>query len=146
MVAYGVPAIVQYIETNEDPQTLCTQLGLCSSSKINIIEEVVNNKAPQQDACSLCELAISYIEGWLAQNATVQQIEQALEKLCNLIPQLAATCDAIVEQGLPQIIAWIEQNQTPTQVCTELGLCSSTKYIPRPNLNKPQMKISINRG
>lgn len=59
MVAYGVPQIIKYIQTNDNPTQLCQQLGLCSS-------EVTIEDMPKQYMCPFCELVVSYIEGWYA--------------------------------------------------------------------------------
>jgi len=76
--------------------------------------------------CGSCEIVIQIIETYVENNATEQQILQALDTLCTLFPQYQATCDQIASQTLGQIISYIEDNETPTQVCTQLGLCSSS--------------------
>jgi len=80
--------------------------------------------------CAACETIITMVEGWVASNSTEQQIAQYLENICLLVPGYTAVCDAIVSQGVAQIITWIKQNETPQTICTQLGLCSSTKIVP----------------
>jgi len=116
-VAMGVPQIINYIKNNEDPLTLCSQMGLCAARKLRDVN------------CYMCTYVIQSIEGWLEQNATVQQIEQNLEQLCSLIPGFESQCDAIVAQEVPQIVQWIEQNETPEDICSQLGFCNSTRKM-----------------
>jgi len=123
-VAWGIPDIVNYIKTNEDPTTLCSQMGLCSAKKPK-----APKKIPKDVNCDMCTYVIGAVETWLEQNATVQQIEQNLEQLCDLIPGFTAQCDAIVVAQVPQIVQWIEQNETPTSICTQLGFCTSTRKM-----------------
>jgi len=75
--------------------------------------------------CSACEAVITLVEGWVANNSTEQQIAQYLETVCLLVPGYTAVCDAIVSEGVTQIITWIKQNETPQTICTQLGLCTS---------------------
>lgn len=82
-----------------------------------------------QGECDICQTVVQLIEGWVESNATVSQIEQYLDGICNLIPSYGAICQAIVNQGIPEIIQYIEQNETPQQICTQLGLCSSVTLI-----------------
>lgn len=35
--------------------------------------------------CMMCELAMSYVKSMLSKNATEQQVEQTLEKVCNYL-------------------------------------------------------------
>jgi len=122
-VAWGVPDIVNYIKTNEDPTTFCNQAGICATkSQPKIVK-------PKDVNCYMCTYVIQSMESWLEQNATVNQIEQNLDQLCALIPGFESQCDAIVAQEVPQIIQWIEQNQTPDQICSQLGFCNSTRLI-----------------
>jgi len=77
--------------------------------------------------CATCELVINFIEGYVENNSTESQILQVLDSVCSLFPSYATTCDAIADQGLAQIIAWIQQNESPQTICTQLGLCTSSK-------------------
>jgi len=77
--------------------------------------------------CAACETVITMVEGWVASNATEQQITQYLETVCLLVPGYSAVCDSIVSEGVAEIITWIKENETPQTICTQLGLCSSIK-------------------
>ena len=38
--------------------------------------------------CGICETVIQYVDSLLQDNATEAEIEQALEKVCNFVPDL----------------------------------------------------------
>jgi hypothetical protein len=63
--------------------------------------------ASAQSYCPLCEFAVQYIEGYLQQNYTQEQIIRQLEVICALAPSGAREqCDAFVEYYVPVIIAY----------------------------------------
>eukprot|EP00026_Physarum_polycephalum_P015257 Phypoly_transcript_15895.p2 GENE.Phypoly_transcript_15895~~Phypoly_transcript_15895.p2 ORF type:complete len:113 (+),score=18.60 Phypoly_transcript_15895:545-883(+) len=84
---------------------------------------------PQADAleCEACHVIVNAIDSWLAENSTVGYVDARLFKVCALIPHAAKTCDAIVVAGVPQVINWIETNETPEIACgpTQLKVCTS---------------------
>lgn len=41
--------------------------------------------------CEVCEMAVRYIDGILEQNATEAQIEAAVQKVCNFLPEATRT-------------------------------------------------------
>jgi hypothetical protein len=59
------------------------------------------------------------------QNATIAEIEARLDAICALAGPYASECAALVDQYLPQIIQYVEKNETPANVCMQLGLCNN---------------------
>jgi len=86
----------------------------------------MSSPAKAQD-CATCEYIISIIETYAENNQSEEFILQALDSLCTLFPSYASTCDAIAAQGLDEVISWINQNESPQTICTQLGQCSSSK-------------------
>jgi len=125
IIAAGVPQVIEWIATNENSTVVCGQLGLCSSVQIPVVPK-------PEDNCDDCETLIGFIENWVEQNATESQIVTYLEGICALVPNYQVVCDTIVETEVPQIIKYIQQNQPPSVVCQELGLCSSKKIQNKP--------------
>jgi len=82
--------------------------------------------ASAQQYCAPCEGLIGMIESYITENSTETQILQALESLCQLIPgSFGQECmQAIVDNG-PGIIQDLINQESPTVVCTQLGLCTS---------------------
>jgi len=116
-VEWGVPDIVNWIETNEDPTTVCSEMFICAKPKV------------RQANCYMCTYVIGAMESWMEQNATVNEVEQYLDQLCTLVPDMQAQCTAIVNTGVPEVISWIEQNENSTQVCAQLGFCTGRNRV-----------------
>jgi len=125
IVVYGVDKVIAYIENDQPPSVVCGEIGICAAKKMVVHKAKPKPKARDEN-CFLCETVIETVEDWVENNASIAEIEQNLEALCALVPGLQAQCDAIVEQGVPQIVAWIQKNESPTQVCEQLGFCNTT--------------------
>jgi len=116
LVAYGVPALVAYLQNNGDPQKLCAALGLCSTPP-------VIKAGPY---CGYCQTVVASVESYLEQNATVEEIEQNIDQLCQLLPAgFNIYCESFVIPQIPTIIQYLEQKYTPQQVCGQIGLCAA---------------------
>eukprot|EP00003_Mantamonas_plastica_P025549 TRINITY_DN5029_c0_g2_i2.p2 TRINITY_DN5029_c0_g2~~TRINITY_DN5029_c0_g2_i2.p2 ORF type:complete len:471 (-),score=146.41 TRINITY_DN5029_c0_g2_i2:236-1648(-) len=112
--------IINMLLQKENPQTICTQLGLCKSTAV--VEQVQNG-----ELCVLCEFVMSKLEGLLQNNASETKILNALEKVCSYLPKsLSGECDAFIQQYGPQIFQLIVQKEPPKTICTQLGICSGT--------------------
>merc|ERR1712119_26973 len=71
---------------------------------------------------------VTDIDEFLVSEPTEQQIVEFVEQLCQaigaILPDLVATCNALVEAQLPSIIEGIvNDNLNPTEVCTSIGMC-----------------------
>jgi hypothetical protein len=75
--------------------------------------------------CSGCEMLVSAIEGWVEQNATVAEITQYLDQLCALVPGIGPVCTQFVNYGIEYVVAYINQNENPQQICTQMGFCTA---------------------
>ena len=106
---YG-PAVLILIEDELTPDEVCKSLGLCSKteqglfliwfsgsviivqfalfSKFSAFIEASKPKKNVEDGelCIVCETLVQYLDSMLSQNATQQEIEEALEKVCNFLP------------------------------------------------------------
>ena len=57
---------------------------------------------------------------------TQEEIENALEKVCSLLPaKYTAECDDFVKDYTPMIIHLLIQDVAPETICTLLQLCST---------------------
>jgi len=123
------------IEQTENPTEVCTQLGLCSSAALI--------KQARDTNCFLCEQVIGAIEGWIDSSSTISEIESNLQTLCSFVPGFTATCDAIIDAGVPTVVNWIVKAENSTVVCGQLGVCGSAKivYKPKPKQDDPNCDI-----
>ncbi|ELR24454.1 proactivator polypeptide, putative [Acanthamoeba castellanii str. Neff] len=80
--------------------------------------------------CTICEFAASYVEGFIAANATEQEMISAIETVCDAAPApLSTLCDNFVQNYLPKVIAALVSSEPPATVCTQLGLCAPSSKM-----------------
>jgi len=135
LVATYLPQMIAWVEKNENPTAFCTQIGLCTSQKKfkpkPIVRERRDESAEEQGAaCQICQVVMGYVEQFVAQNNTIAEMETALDSFCNALPSpLSSMCTSLVNQYLPQMVAWIVKKEAPAAFCTQVGLCSSGKVL-----------------
>lgn len=124
---YG-PVIIDYIINKEDPQTLCTQIGLCK-------REMPAQEEPPHPAplggleCAACEYLMSLAESVLGNNATEQEIVKFVDQVCTLLPGvLKAPCEAIIDEYGPELIQFLINREDPATFCGQIGLCKKTEH------------------
>jgi len=137
MVAQYVPQMIQWIVEGETPTAFCTQVGLCSFHKHHKDEvHILAKRDVQQGTCTVCELVVKYVEGYVQNNQTEQQIIQQLEQICDLLGPLSQTCDQFVEQYTPQLISWIVNGNSPQAFCASVGLCAAKQHKQHNSIHK----------
>ncbi|XP_066536220.1 prosaposin [Hoplias malabaricus] len=120
---YG-QAIIELLVQEADPKTICTLLGLCKGAGRAFIPVLEKADFEAGDFCDVCKMAVRYIDGILEQNATEAEIEQAVEKICNFLPdELKTQCDQLVQQYEPLLVQLLLQTLDPDFVCMKLGAC-----------------------
>jgi len=74
--------------------------------------------------CALCGMAVNEVEGFVAENISEDVIEEKIkEDICNIINgELQQMCDDLVQQ-IPFIIQDIEETDSVSVVCVDLGYC-----------------------
>ncbi|KAK3891987.1 hypothetical protein Pcinc_004153 [Petrolisthes cinctipes] len=74
--------------------------------------------------CVMCQFALHFLQNMLEQKDTRGDIEDAVERLCDLMPQsIAEQCEDYVEAYGDQVIELLAQEMDPSQICPELHLC-----------------------
>ncbi|KAK3730950.1 hypothetical protein QZH41_008840, partial [Actinostola sp. cb2023] len=111
-----------------DPNMVCAELGLCKSQYKEFRNEVNNIGATPQ--CELCQLLVQKLDSLITLNSTQEEIEQALQQVCNLLPSAYKTeCDDLVKQYTPAILDVLANEFSPDMICSAIGLCSSSKAL-----------------
>ncbi|KAJ7383615.1 hypothetical protein OS493_026801 [Desmophyllum pertusum] len=143
------------LELLSDPKQVCTALGLCTSMKNKKVDaKLIMSSLPMKTIlapalvavkpklaaikskpykaspeCILCEWLMEKLATILKQNATEQDIEEALDKVCSLLPSSVSTeCQNFVDEYAPAIIAILVQELDPSMVCAALKLCTSVEH------------------
>ncbi|XP_073239351.1 prosaposin-like [Porites lutea] len=134
-----------------DPQQACTALGLCQSKQKKVIaaklimstlplaknflsskpKKAILKSKPYKASplCVLCEFVMTELKTLLSENATQEEIKEALEEVCSLLPStIQSECKQFVEQYEQAIIEILVQELDPSMVCTALNLCASKKH------------------
>ncbi|EGG24430.1 saposin A [Cavenderia fasciculata] len=122
------PLIIQYLENKEPAATVCSQIKLCptNGNKSGKPCAEKKQKALGNEECAVCTFVVSYAEQLLADNKTLGPIETFLEAECDkFLPKYASTCNAAISNYLPEIIQYLENGQTPAQVCQEIKFCTA---------------------
>uniref|UniRef100_A0A8B9H2W0 Prosaposin n=1 Tax=Astyanax mexicanus TaxID=7994 RepID=A0A8B9H2W0_ASTMX len=120
---YG-QAIIELLVQEADPKTICTVLGLCKGASRAFIPVMEKADFQAGGFCDVCKMAVRYVDGILEQNATEAQIEEAVRKVCNFLPdEFKTQCDQLVQQYEPLLIQLLLQTLDPDFVCMKLGAC-----------------------
>src|SRR5262249_24473291 len=108
--------------------------------------------------CDICTWVVSEAEQMLESNKTEQEIITDLDKVramiarsealliwslkkilhlqaCGIFGPFAAECQSLVATYVPQVIALLEQKVPPSQVCQQIGLCTSARPMAVPKKN-----------
>jgi saposin len=135
-IASEGPALIQLLIENEPPSVICAQVKMCTSAGAVTTSTKAVGAPKAGTLCNICTFIAGAIEQYLAQNATVQEIINGLDNICNALPSsLSGICVATVQQYTPQLIQWLLNNESPQVACQQVGLCSSavvTKAVARP--------------
>ena len=95
-----------------------------SSAITNFEVEKISNSSVGD--CTLCVFVANYVEGYLEQNYTIAQIDTLLDRVCTLGPDsFIPECRDFINTEVPVIIEEFENYETPEEVCTQMGFCSS---------------------
>ena len=107
--------------------------GLCMASAIPAkkVSPVMTYKQAMRAksiGCDICTFVVTEIDKILVAAETEQAAIDAIEQLCaqldSIFPGATASCNALVETYLPQIIEGLVNNQlSPASVCGTLTLC-----------------------
>uniref|UniRef100_V9KI50 Proactivator polypeptide-like protein n=1 Tax=Callorhinchus milii TaxID=7868 RepID=V9KI50_CALMI len=124
---YG-KAVIQLIMEEMSPDLVCTFLGLCLGSDHNVVEKINPKELEAGPLCEVCKIVMQDIINLLETNATEAEIEAALDKVCNLLPEgIRDECDQLVAQYGSAILQMLMQVFDPDFVCIKIGVCETGK-------------------
>ncbi|XP_051773653.1 prosaposin [Ctenopharyngodon idella] len=119
--AYG-QAIIELLVQEADPKTICSFLALCNG--VSHVPVMDKQQFEAGDFCAVCKMAVRYVDGILEQNATQAEIEDAVRKVCNFLPDsVRDECNQLIEQYEPMLVQLMLQALDPDFVCMKLGAC-----------------------
>lgn len=106
--------IIDLLADETDPGVVCSVIDLCPD--VRLVKKFA--------FCPLCQNAIHFIQTELEDPRTEQQIEDAIKKVCTIVPQAEARqCNEFVSQYTALIISVLGEEIDPSLVCPALKLC-----------------------
>lgn len=114
--AYG-DQVIELLAQEIDPAKVCQMIHLCPAQPESM---------PRKDdvSCVMCEYAITQLDKMLGDHKTEEEIRQALDQLCSVLPKtVRAECQLFVDTYTDQVIRMLINELTPDQICIELHLC-----------------------
>ncbi|KAK6187954.1 hypothetical protein SNE40_005870 [Patella caerulea] len=119
--------VIELLVQEVDPKVICRLIGLCSATMYlpkPKVPYMTVNRAGDSPVCDVCEMIVNYLDEALKNNATAQDLEMALEKVCSILPQAYRTrCDSLVDTYGPYILQLLSEVANPREVCEKLSLC-----------------------
>jgi len=124
--------ILNFIANDLNPNQVCEAMNLCGD---NLLVEEIQPLEIQQtvgdETCVLCEYVVTTLDKMVTDKANEQEIKDALEKLCNMLPSsISKQCDSFVETYTDLIIDLLTKDVSPEMICTNLGLCKKDMVRP----------------
>uniref|UniRef100_A0A8D3BW59 Prosaposin n=1 Tax=Scophthalmus maximus TaxID=52904 RepID=A0A8D3BW59_SCOMX len=120
---YG-QAIIELLVQQADPKTVCAMLALCNDASRAFVPALDQTRFKDGAYCKVCKMAVDYIDGILEKNATEEQIEEAVRKVCSFLPDsLTSECDQLIVQYEPMLVQLLLQMLDPDFVCMKVGAC-----------------------
>jgi len=121
------PEAIQLVIQQESPSVVCTQVGSCTFGQLRLLQKAKKvKKINGAIECSLCQAAVGYAEAYVTANTTEQQVETLLDKACAIFPNSTQQmCDGIVNTLVTDGFQLIINDEPPSVVCTQVGLCTS---------------------
>ncbi|KYQ89751.1 saposin B domain-containing protein [Tieghemostelium lacteum] len=136
LVQSYLPEIISFLSNKVSSSVICQKIGMCSN-------KTATKTVGGAVECSLCEFLVSTIEKYLSGNATETQIIQFLDNDCKIFGGLANTCQSLVNQWAPTIIAKLLNNEPPATVCQQIKLCTSSSFANKSKKDKESQVLCL---
>ncbi|CAL1543582.1 unnamed protein product [Lymnaea stagnalis] len=132
-VSSYTPGLVSLL-SHFPPDQVCALIKACQLPPLRV-QKAVFEKASMSEKpslkgdnlCILCEFIATTLENLLLENETESQLIAALEKMCDVLPSMTDECKSVVDEYGPLVIKLLIQKLKPSQICSILSLCPSTK-------------------
>lgn len=137
-VAANVPVIIDYIEQKVPANEICVLVKACDKPEDSFAAtatvvlaadpfEVVESSAL---GCEMCEVVTAGIEFLIGQNSSEAAIVAAVDKVCTILPSaMQGLCTTLINTYGPQIIQGFLNKETPTVICQQIKLCTSSPTV-----------------
>lgn len=128
--------ILELLLSEDQPQKICSKIGLCSSDGTRdvsmIIESVVDKESNadsyglRDEMCTVCEMAVVWMQNQLKRNQTQEKIIDYINELCDRLPSPAgeSSVDCNALSSMPNVSFTIGGKSfalTPEQYVLKVG-------------------------
>ncbi|CDS39784.1 prosaposin a preproprotein [Echinococcus multilocularis] len=122
-VEQNTAAIIDLVVQKLPPREICEDLSICYHS--------VPSGSPIGTKCEICKEIVDFIYTRIQEDATADQIEKALESVCDYLPNegLKSTCHEYVKAYTQILIDLLVKHLPSKEVCQELRLCPSDALL-----------------
>ncbi|KAL6061597.1 hypothetical protein QOT17_012770 [Balamuthia mandrillaris] len=82
---------------------------------------------PSLPGCNICRFFVGYIENWLQNEVSEEEILSAMRQVCtDLAPhQWEQGCRQWVDREGPILLRWMVEHSSPDTVCIDCGMCAA---------------------
>jgi saposin len=120
--------IANAIYHSTDPRLICPAAKLCPPNFD--VDSLEKNAVGEKPSCSFCLFAIQEIKDVIQSNNSRDNIEKALDKLCDhLSENLKAQCVSFVKSHSADVIDMMLANFTPQEACVFIKLCNKNEPV-----------------
>lgn len=119
--------LIKTLTDGTDPHAFCALLHVCS--------QMYAPPKRANELCPLCQSVLHLLQNALQDPKDQHQIEQAVKKVCVLVPQSEKnTCDQFIAEYSSLLITILAQEVDPSVVCPAIKVC--------PSLQSPQERCA----
>lgn len=80
--------------------------------------------------CETCELVVKALEAYVESSTTEAEIEQGLERICNILPKKYQPVCELAKTQVPALLELLIAKETPEVICQQLKLCATQEKTP----------------
>jgi len=123
------PLIVAMLVDEVDPQQVCTELRLCGTAQVLVLQS--EKKTPR---CETCEFVMQEVFSVLTDKDDQDMVRNVLESICYRLPtSIDIPCENFVDKYTASIMNLISEFETPEGVCAAMDLCEDDE-VPEPEV------------
>ena len=124
-----VPVVLDMLAQNVDPDKICQFVDACANSTKSDTSTALTQIGSQEVdsfdlACFSCKAGVHLAFSFISSNSTLQEVIILVDNICAMINRDYG-CEEYLNELLPPIIKYIEQQFSPEDVCISFGICES---------------------
>lgn len=135
------------VKSEFDNDLICKQIGVCNSTLSTLKLPVSKPKPslPKQTSCDVCKLAVTFLQQYVDSNSTENEVKQALENLCGILPSgFKDECTSLIDSNFGTIWLLVKSEFDNDLICKQIGLCNATVTLTKqPVIMRAKPKLAM---